>query len=594
MGKEGLQPFLIFCDCPQNYFRETLSVPMLAPLLFYPPPPQAGNPQAEQEHARQLEAFAFQQWYPPINDEEQLGPDGKPLGTPLEVDEQKVINASLVVGVAGLLVEGQGEGRKQNQAALLNSGFTKCLFELSLASTAPLALKAQALNVLSSLLRAHRSSQDLLSNLLVSPILVISPPPDADGEPTYTRLPPRPAVLELIGSAVNGPSAVGKSSNSGAKLAFRAAALSCFDAFVADNVDARLAIISSMTSGGEDNSGVLLLEGLAQFPQASPNGQFDGYKPLLSALLFAHLVRGSETAKKEARGIIFGPDGKPIGKEDKQTKKSTEDDDDKSSLIQVIVGNLTMATREHGEATRRERGVAGGASARAAAHAGKGSPTDWSRITVGYLLVLATWLWDSKESVWEFLSESANLQVLIQPVAQAGGNTDALVSGLCALVLGIAYEFGPSSGKKDGNKEGDSEEDAVTRATMHPILHSRIGPDQFAARLHRLRDDARFKAVAPDVLETVSLGMGGYSGAASVAARSREGGSTAAGLSTGAPGSGPAAPGGAPSGDPSDEHESGLWFDWPFVDFVKSNYGAFLLTTCLSPGLLPILTIVPP
>ena len=91
---EGLEALLRYNVSNQNYFRETISIPMLAPLLFFPPPPPQSNTnrQAEQEHARQLEAFAFQEW-----------------------DDQKVLNARLVIGIAGLLVSGQGDGKRQNQ-----------------------------------------------------------------------------------------------------------------------------------------------------------------------------------------------------------------------------------------------------------------------------------------------------------------------------------------------------------------------------------------------------------------------------------------------------------------------------------------------
>lgn len=68
----------------------------------------------------------------------------------------------------------------------------------------------------------------------------------------------------------------------------------------------------------------------------------------------------------------------------------------------------------------------------------------------------------------------------------------------------------------------------MTRATLHPILQSRVGPDVFANRILRLREDVRFKNVGPDVLEML---------------------------------------------DEDDlDNEDGLWFDWPFVEFLKNNY----------------------
>jgi hypothetical protein len=66
---------------------------------------------------------------------------------------------------------------------------------------------------------------------------------------------------------------------------------------------------------------------------------------------------------------------------------------------------------------------------------------------------------------------------------------------------------------------------------MHPILHSRLGPDQFANKISRLREDVRFKNVGPDVLELLDV-------------------------------------------DDSDQgwRDDGFWFDWPFVEFVRNNY----------------------
>ena len=75
------------------------------------------------------------------------------------------------------------------------------------------------------------------------------------------------------------------------------------------------------------------------------------------------------------------------------------------------------------------------------------------------------------------------------------------------------------------------------RGTLHPILHSRIGPDQFVSRMARLREDARFRAVQPESFDQDS---------------------TMQPL------------------DPAAEDELDdtleLWFDWAFVDFWKNHY----------------------
>jgi hypothetical protein len=273
------------------------------------------------------------------------------------------------------------------------------------------------------------------------------------------------------------------------------------------------------------SAGVLLLNNLAQFPSAPPSGRFDAYRSLFSALLFSSLVRGSETAKGLAREIRFGAEGKVVGR-----NAQPDADDDEVSLLHVLVGNLMLSERERGEAIRRERNATAGAGAPPADLGGLPSSTDWTRIAVGYLSLLAQWLWDSPASVADLLSESSNVQTLVQPAAQSGGGVDALVASLCALVLGVAYEFAPHD-----NAE------CVTRATMHPLLVSRIGTDQFAARLARLRDDVRIKETSPDTFETVAAALAGEVG------------------------------------------EEGIWFDWPFVEWLKNNFGMWRRTSAAWP-----------
>lgn len=133
------------------------------------------------------------------------------------------------------------------------------------------------------------------------------------------------------------------------------------------------------------SAGSLILSGLLDMPTSGD--AFDPYRPLFSCLLLSHLIRNSEHGKRVAREILF-----PSG----------DDDDEQVSLLQLIVGNLMMASRAQADAANR------------AAKDGHDTSEeeDWTRVMVGYLVLLCTWLWDSPKSVKEFLSESANLQVV--------------------------------------------------------------------------------------------------------------------------------------------------------------------------------------
>ncbi|ORY26157.1 p115 like vesicle tethering protein [Naematelia encephala] len=461
----------------QNYFRELSLIPQIPPILGFPSTlgPEDQSP----------DEFALQFW-----------------------PEQKIYNAGLALGLVRMLVGGPGGN---NQSAMVSGGVTRCLLELALASNAPNGLKSQALNTLTPILTSSVPNQTLLSTLMLAPLIPIR----ADEEHPnggFVRLPLRPAVLALVQAVIEGdPSAGGRG------LRGRAAGVNMFEAYVTGNDDARIGILSSMISPPTDNpneqfpdqpqsAGSVILSGLLDLP---PSSVFDPYRPLFACLLLAHLVRNSEHAKKLARDLTM-----PTGDAD----SAVADDDEKVTLVQLVVGNLMMAAREHTECVNRV--------ARQGAVPDSTEEEDWTRVMVGYLVLLCTWLWDSPKTVKEFLSESANLQVLIQPITQANG-IDPLVQGLSAFLLGVCYEFNREPGE-------------ITRSTLHPILHSRIGPDQFVSRMARLREDPRFRAVQPDAFDAEPTDAYHL-------------------------------PSLAPEDDEVDEGLE-LWFDWAFVDFWKNHY----------------------
>lgn len=190
-----------------------------------------------------------------------------------------------------------------------------------------------------------------------------------------------------------------------------------------------------------DTVGSILLHAIRIFPTPSRSQPFDSYTPFFACMLFSHLLIHSESSKTAARQIYFtGDDAEPGG---------PGDEDERASLVSIIVGNLMMAQREQAQSAN--------------AGAGPERGLEWSRVMIGYLMVLSIWLWESPASVKEFLSEGSNLQVvspvstpfvfeltcrllqLIQPITQSSG-VDSAVQGLCAFLLGICYEFNREPG----------------------------------------------------------------------------------------------------------------------------------------------------
>ncbi|KAK0523315.1 Vesicle-mediated ER to Golgi transport protein [Tilletia horrida] len=641
---EGIESLLTNNVSNQNYFRETLSIPMLAPLLFYPPPlpPQArGDRIAEADRQRQLDAFCFQQW-----------------------DEQKILNARLVVGIGALLVGGQGEGRRLNQNAMATSSFTSALVHLALSSTAPPSLQAEALHTLSSIFRANRTNQELISNFeAISPV-VLAPASVPGQGPSWDRQAPRSVMLSLLSLALYGPSSPnntvehprseapyfavlpGSAPAAAAETApappapgaqpeapalaepvvkgpffhlkLRTAALAALEALVADNVAVRLEIVQSMVKSPEGPSvvtpGSLLLDALVNLPEStsttippSPGEKSEQPKPIdpyvtsIACIITGHLVRGSTTVKTLARNVVFNVDGKAewrdpnvvasvaaaaasgeTGLNATASKTNSgadedEEDDERPSLIQSLIGTLTSALRLQSDTSRLDRAsiTLGGLAV------GHNSPTaSWARVCAGLFTLLSVWCWDSPDDVRELLSESTNVQILVQAAVggAAGGSggggasapslptlSEPMLQSLAAYLLGIAYEFDTDPGQI-----------AVDRATLFGILKARIGEDEFGTRVRRLKEDRRFASVGPDVLSLVGSGGSlGRSGApnGSLAQLEAQADAFVLALASGASTADvPFVPAASATGGLGDDEWDGLWFDWPFVEAWKNNY----------------------
>lgn len=488
----------------QNYFRETLSIPLLAPLLFFPPPlPADANEVARHEYAQQRDAFLLQEW-----------------------DEEKLANALLLVQCTRHLVEGHGDDHRENQRAMAHGGLTECLVQLAFASLAPPLLKAHTLLLLAAIVRGSRQNQDLLRTAVVTPVALVrrDVPSDAPpAEPAYELAwqAPQPAMMCLIALALRGPGATDAATQA---LAVRAAALAAFDALVAQNIDVRMTVLHACVAApapdqNHGNANGLLLDTIAHLPSTSlvsstEHTRFDASQYLFACLMLSSLLHGSDTTKEFARRIHLDDTGRCVATATLETRPG---DDPPTTLLHLIVGNVAMATRELGEAVRRERAAAADATAN--------TSEDWTRVLVGYFVLLCHWLWQSPETVADLVSESANLQVVLQPVAQSHG-VDPLIQGLAAFVLGELYEFNPLTSDEDG---------VLTRRAMHPILHTRVGADAFATRLVRLKSDARFADVGPDVLEQL-------------VARADH------------------------AADAPQDAVPTVWFSWLFVEFWKEHY----------------------
>ena len=157
----------------------------------------------------------------------------------------------------------------------------------------------------------------------------------------------------------------------------------------------------------------------------------DPYRPWIASVLLFHLLYDDVEAKKSAMEIKDG---------------NSDDGEEVVTCIQALSGNIINSGR-------------------------KGED---ERVTIGYLMVLCGWLFEDHDAVNDFLGEGSNLQSIIQFVVQ-DNPSQILVSGLCAFLLGIIYEF-------------STKDSPITREMIHQILTTGLGREQYFDRITRLRE----------------------------------------------------------------------------------------------------------
>lgn len=210
----------------------------------------------------------------------------------------------------------------------------------------------------------------------------------------------------------------------------RLGACECLKAYFFAHTDIRLHFLSRAIDGHKAGGGEVtnvLTTLLHPSPQLSTT---DPYGMWFAAVIMFHLLYDNPVAKANALAVSEG---------------------DVASGEEVVTSIQTMTS-----------------------HLVSGlSRGDDPRILVGYLMLLLGWLYEDPDGVNDFLGEASHIQSLIQAVVQPGG-ADELVRGLCATLLGMVYEF-------------STKDSPIPRATLHPLLVSKLGRDKYLDKLAKLR-----------------------------------------------------------------------------------------------------------
>lgn len=229
----------------------------------------------------------------------------------------------------------------------------------------------------------------------------------------------------------------------------RRAACDCLKAYMFQHADIRLHFLKRAIEGYraavDESSNVLTV----LLRPADHDIATNPYRVWFAAAIMFHLIFDNPDAKAIALAVTEG---------------DAESGEEVVTSIQVITANLVNALKHVQD----------------------------SRVAVGYLTLLLGWIFEDMDAVNNFLDEGSNVQSLIHTVIRPAP-ADAMVQGLCAMLLGVVYEF-------------STRDSPLPRANLQSILLSRMGRETYMDRLSKLRSHPLMRdfEVLPQKLDPMS------------------------------------------------------------------------------------------
>jgi intracellular protein transport protein USO1 len=371
-----------------------------------------------------------------------------------------------------------------NQQAFWSSGVLTRILQLSFHPSFSVGIRAKALETCGDIIRSNSGLQERFGDLTVS-LPSKNQPPTINGHTSRTPTPgPKKAEPEkpkVIMEEFNVIEALLELALEPAPLAtfdVRLAAANCVKAFIEGHNGIRSHVLRRAIEGhrsGDDaipNMLTVLLE-----PPSTRNSA-DPYQQWMAAVILLHLLFDNADTKTLALKVAEG---------------DAESGEEVVTFIQSVASNI-IAGVQHIED---------------------------ERALLGCLMLLCIWLFEDPDAVNDLLGEGTNVQGLIAAV-KVSNTSMPLVSSLCALLIGIVYEF-------------STKDSPVPRSALHKLLTTNLGRETYVDRLTRLRE-------TPLVRDFEVLPQTGN--------------------------------GGLPD----------VFFDQTFIDFLKDNFSRLLRTIDRDPG----------
>ncbi|GKT49453.1 intracellular protein transport protein USO1 [Colletotrichum spaethianum] len=343
---------------------------------------------------------------------------------------QRNRNIYALLAVVRLFLVAGAVGTPQNQLAFWQHGLLYHALQLAFSHVAQLPIKAEALVTCADIIRGNPSLQEGFAQLQVPSPLESPSPAEAGQTNGVVKVYVIDGLLDL---------ALGVQDLEAFDL--RLAACDCLKAYFYNHADIRLHFlrraIEGHDTGADETANVLtvLLRPSSDAAVANP------YRSWFAATIMLHLVFDNPEAKSMAMAVTEG---------------DAKNGEEVVTSIQTIAAHLISGLNREQD----------------------------SRVVVGYLMLLLGWLFEDLDAVNDFLGEGTNTQSLIQAVNHPYPSGD-IVQGLCAMLLGVLYEFS-------------------TKDSPIPGLTFTI----FSSRLSKLRSDplVRDFEVIPQKLSNSGLG----------------------------------------------------------------------------------------
>lgn len=341
-------------------------------------------------------------------------------GVPEWAREQRDMNLWGSLTILQLFLARGGVGTAVNQSAFWQHGIMQHVIHLAFTRSMTTNIRAKLLNTCADLIRGNPALQEQFGDLMVSPRIEAK---TLNGQPITNGV-PRVNVLQALLEITLTPAAA-------SFLDVRLAACDCIKAFFYGHSAIRAHFLRRAIEGhqGGDDDIPNILTVLIEGPGA--RGVIDPYQNWMAAVLLFHLLYEDPEAKSLASKITEG---------------DASSGEEVITCVQAITGNLITTIQKD----------------------------DDERISVGYLMLLCGWLFEDPDIVNDFLGEGSSVQSLIQTL-ERGALAKPLVPGLCAVLLGIIYEF-------------SSKDSPIPRTTLHQLLTSRLGREQYIERITKLRE----------------------------------------------------------------------------------------------------------